>query len=240
MQMAFYSGEQFPAKYRGGAFIAFHGSWNRAPRPQKGYNVTFVPFDEKGMPRGTYEVFASGFPGREEFTSPRDARFRPTGLAVGPDGSLYVTDSEKGRVWRIIYTGTSATAGATGAATTGPAAKKTVAAAKPAGADVYAQACQVCHMADGRGVPNMQPDLTESALLKGKPDALITLLLRGPDKVLPASRKRYSNQMPEFSSLSDTELAGVATYVRRRFGGVTGAITAAQVAAMRQGRASAP
>ena len=105
MQMAFYGREQFPAKYRGGAFIAFHGSWNRAPRPQKGYRVAFVPFDEKGMPRGDYETFADGFAGRTRSRQPGDARFRPCGVAVGPDGSLYVADSVKGRVWRIFYAG---------------------------------------------------------------------------------------------------------------------------------------
>ncbi|MDO8539854.1 MAG: PQQ-dependent sugar dehydrogenase [Opitutaceae bacterium] len=105
IQMARYDGAQFPAKYRGGMFVAFHGSWNRAPRSQAGYNVCHVPFDEKGMPRGTYEVFARGFPGVEEFTNPRDARYRPAGVAVGPDGSLYISETEKGRIWRVIYTG---------------------------------------------------------------------------------------------------------------------------------------
>lgn len=110
MQMAFYEGTQFPAKYHGGAFVAFHGSWNRAPLPQKGYNVVFVPFGPDGFPTGTYEVFADGFAGREEIAHPGQARFRPNGLAVGPDGSLYVGDSQRGRVWRIFYTGETATA----------------------------------------------------------------------------------------------------------------------------------
>ena len=105
LSMTYYAGSQFPAKYRGGMFIAFHGSWNRAPKPQKGYRIVFVPFDEKGMPRGEYETFADGFMGRDEITSPGQARFRPTGVTTGPDGSLYVTDDSKGRVWRIIYTG---------------------------------------------------------------------------------------------------------------------------------------
>jgi glucose/arabinose dehydrogenase len=103
MQMAFYTGTQFPAKYRGGAFLAFHGSWNR--QKQKGYNVVYLPFDAKGTPRGGYEVFADGFAGKDEIASPNDARFRPNGLGVGPDGSLYVGDSQKGRVWRIFYVG---------------------------------------------------------------------------------------------------------------------------------------
>ena len=60
----FYTGSQFPAKYKGGAFIAFHGSWNRAPMPQDGYNVTFQPF-AGDKPSGKFEVFANGFAGRQ-------------------------------------------------------------------------------------------------------------------------------------------------------------------------------
>jgi glucose/arabinose dehydrogenase len=104
LQMAFYQGTQFPEKYRGGAFIAVHGSWNRAPLPQQGYNVTFVPFDAKGMPVGSFEVFAKGFAGKEPLTRVRGAH-RPGGLAIGPDGSLYVSDTDKGRIWRIVYAG---------------------------------------------------------------------------------------------------------------------------------------
>lgn len=105
MQMAFYTGTQFPAQYQRGAFLAFHGSWNRAPRPQKGYQVVFMPFNEQGLPTGDYETFAGNFAGRTEIASPNDAAHRPNGVAVGPDGSLYVSDSARGRVWRIIYTG---------------------------------------------------------------------------------------------------------------------------------------
>ena len=78
-------GELFPARYRGGAFIAFHGSWNRAPLSQRGYHVAFVPFDEKGMPAGNYEIFAHGFAGLEDWTEAatafdRAANFQPSAV----------------------------------------------------------------------------------------------------------------------------------------------------------------
>jgi glucose/arabinose dehydrogenase len=100
--LLFYAGKNFPAKYQGGAFIAFHGSWNRAPEPQAGYKVVFQPM-KNGKPSGPYEVFADGFAGDMADNNPRNARYRPVGLAVGPDGSLYVSDSQKGRIWRIRY-----------------------------------------------------------------------------------------------------------------------------------------
>ncbi|MBD0260032.1 MAG: PQQ-dependent sugar dehydrogenase, partial [Cytophagales bacterium] len=102
--LLFYTGNQFPARYRNGAFVAFHGSWNRAPLQQRGYFVAFVPFGKDGRPAGKYEVFAEGFAGTAEVTSPADAKARPVGLAQGPDGSVYITDSVKGKVWRVMYT----------------------------------------------------------------------------------------------------------------------------------------
>ncbi|MEI8073481.1 MAG: PQQ-dependent sugar dehydrogenase [Bacteroidota bacterium] len=101
--LLFYTGNQFPEKYKNGAFIAFHGSWNRAPLPQAGYFVVFVPF-ENGKPTGKWEVFADGFSGVEVVTGTRGAAHRPCGLAQGPDGSLYVSDDVKGTIYRIIYT----------------------------------------------------------------------------------------------------------------------------------------
>ena len=99
--LLFYRGRQFPARFRGGAFIAFHGSWNRAPRPQGGYNVVFVPFTN-GVAR-PYELFATGFAGEQ--VQPNGAAHRPVGLAVGPDGSLYVSDDRGGRIWRVMWRG---------------------------------------------------------------------------------------------------------------------------------------
>jgi len=100
--LLFYTGTQFPAQYRGGAFIAFHGSWNRDPEPQAGYSVVFVRM-ENGKPVKDFEVFADGFAG--ETKQPRGATYRPTGLAQGPDGSLYISDDVKGRIWKVMYVG---------------------------------------------------------------------------------------------------------------------------------------
>ncbi len=100
--LLFYTGDKFPAKYRNGAFIAFHGSWNRAPEPQEGFYVAFVPF-ENGKPSGKWEVFANGFSGGAAQTASGRAKHRPCGLAQGPDGSIYVTDDEKGTIWKISY-----------------------------------------------------------------------------------------------------------------------------------------
>jgi glucose/arabinose dehydrogenase len=102
VDLMFYTGSQFPKKYQGGAFIAFHGSWNRAPAPQDGYNVTFQPF-AGGKPSGKFEIFADGFAGKSPLMQPNQAVARADGVAQAPDGSLYIGDSEKGKIWRVIY-----------------------------------------------------------------------------------------------------------------------------------------
>jgi glucose/arabinose dehydrogenase len=104
--LLFYSGSSFPAHYRDGAFIAFHGSWNRAPGPQGGYNVVFVPFaGGKPVDPSKFEVFADGFAGAVK--QPDRAAHRPAGLALGPDGAIYFTDDQGGRVWKVTYKGSA-------------------------------------------------------------------------------------------------------------------------------------
>ncbi len=91
--LMFDTGSAFPTEYRGGAFLAFHGSWNRAPAPQEGYRVVFIPF-KAGKPTGEWR----------DFVLPAGAAtsIRPTGVAEGPDGSLYVSDDQFGKIWRIV------------------------------------------------------------------------------------------------------------------------------------------
>jgi glucose/arabinose dehydrogenase len=102
--LLFYKGNQFPEKYKNGAFIAFHGSWNRSPEKQEGYYVAFVPFKD-GKPNGKWEVFADGFAGVDAVMSTRQAKHRPCGLAEDKDGSLYITDDVKGTIYKIVYNG---------------------------------------------------------------------------------------------------------------------------------------
>ena len=99
LDIAFYTGTQFPAKYRGGMFVALHGSWNRSQR--QGYKIGFVPF-KNGMATAGPEDFVSGWmlaPDKKEVWG------RPVGLLQMPDGSLLVSDDGGRKVWRISYKG---------------------------------------------------------------------------------------------------------------------------------------
>jgi glucose/arabinose dehydrogenase len=95
-------GAGLPRRFRGGAFIAFHGSWNRVPLPERGYRVVPVPL-ARGRPAGPHEPLADGFAG--DTLEPTLARHRPTGLAEAPDGALVVSDEQRGRVWRVRHVG---------------------------------------------------------------------------------------------------------------------------------------
>jgi glucose/arabinose dehydrogenase len=100
VDLLFYSGKAFPRAYRGGAFVVLHGTQNKY-----GYNVVFVPFDRNSK-LGAVTVFADGFAAFDPSSgTPGSARYRPIGIAEGPDGALYVADSQKGRIWRIAYQG---------------------------------------------------------------------------------------------------------------------------------------
>jgi glucose/arabinose dehydrogenase len=92
LALAFYGAEAFGPEYAGGLFVAFHGSWNRAPLPQSGYRVVFVPF-EGGAPSTDFQTFAIGG---------NPTALRASGLAVGSDGSLFIAGDANGTIWKVV------------------------------------------------------------------------------------------------------------------------------------------
>jgi glucose/arabinose dehydrogenase len=96
LQIAFYDAADFPANYKGSAFVTLHGSWNRAQRT--GYKVVRLLFDSAGKATGEYEDFMTGF-----VVSDTEVWGRPVGVAVARDGSLFVTEDGNGTIWRVTY-----------------------------------------------------------------------------------------------------------------------------------------
>jgi glucose/arabinose dehydrogenase len=229
-----YSGTAFPDHYHGGAFIAFHGSWNRAPFAQGGYNVVFQPLSD-GKATGNCEIFADGFAGG--LLDPAKALHRPTGLALGPDGALYVSDDQKGRIYRIVYRGgPGSAAGPTTPcprpdASPGPVMAENqapatgAAPAVPQGAtqamvmlgdriyhgQVGGAPCTGCHGIDGAGTP-LGPTLKAHAWLwsDGSYAGIKQTILAGV-----AAPKQYRSAMPAMggAQLSADQLSAVAAYV---------------------------
>ena len=221
--LAIYGAKAFPAPYQGGAFIAFHGSWNRAPEPQAGYNVVYQPL-QNGKASGHYVVFADGFSGGER--DPAKAKYRPTGLLVAADGALYISDDVKGRIWKVTYHGpagltkiaaapapkmvaASAAASQGGGLPTPPGATPIQVAA---GDQLYhTQSCVGCHGADAKGTP-VGPDLTSGKWLWGDGSlaALKNTIANGV-----AAPKQYRSPMPAKggAQLSDSDLDSMTAYV---------------------------
>ncbi len=239
--MARYDKQQFPARYRNGVFIAFHGSWDRAPYPQGGYNVVFQPLKGERA-SGSCEIFAGGFAGSVE--TPEGAAHRPSGLAVGSDGALYVSDDVRGRIYRIVYKG--GVAGGAGAITpcpsaSAPAGELMQATARPPegthrnaaggklpvpdgataamvalGNRIYhgqtgGASCAGCHGANATGSP-LGPDLTSGKWLWS--DGSYTGLEKTIREGVPQP-KQYRSPMPPMggAQLTSDQLSAVAAYV---------------------------
>ena len=238
--LLFYEGDQFPEHYKHGAFIAFHGSTNRSPYPQAGYFVCFVPF-ANGQPTGEWEVFADGFAGIDPIVNTSDAMYRPMGLAVGPDGSLYISDSQKGKIWRIMYKGDKNKFGKDQLAAmekrksnsnirTPDETKDNLYKDKAMpGAQVYNSYCIFCHQRNGKGDGNRFPPLDSSEWINGDKKVLINVVLNGLNSPITVKGKLYNSVMPQHSFLRDEDIAQVLTYVRQHFNNNSEEITAEDV-----------
>jgi glucose/arabinose dehydrogenase/mono/diheme cytochrome c family protein len=234
-----YKGTQFPKPYVGGAFIAFHGSWNRAPGPQQGYNIVFQPLAD-GKPSGKFVIFADGFAGK--YKDPGRAAHRPSGVAVGADGALYISDDKAGRIWRVTFNGDpsvtniEAAPSPTVEATTSPkalppegihpnAGKELVPLPVPPGAtsgeitlgkkifqgDIADATCAGCHGAEGIGTP-VGPALSSGTWLWG--DGSLASITETIKNGVPEP-KQHPGAMPPMGGvkLSDENLKAVAAYV---------------------------
>ena len=242
--LMFYRGDQFPQRYRNGAFVAFHGSTNRAPYPQAGYFVGFIPF-KNGVPTGEWEVFADGFAGVDTIVNTSDARYRPMGLATGPDGSLYITDSRKGRIWRVMYKGDKETFGREQLAAM--EARKSLPHIKtphqidddlqknlPADQKLYNTFCGTCHQRNGKGARGRMPPLTGTDWVTGNKERLITVVLNGLQGPLEINGESYNSVMPSHRFLKDEEISTILTYIRKSFGNNASAVSPEEVSEVRE------
>lgn len=242
--LLFYKGDQFPSRYKNGAFIAFHGSTIRAPYPQAGYFVAFVPFKD-GKPSGSWEVFADGFAQLDTIVNVFDAKGRPMGLAEGPDGSLYITESVRGKVWRIMFKGDKKAFGGQQLAAmeqrkmrtnikTPDEDKDNLLKGKEAPGQVaYNRYCGTCHMPGGQGDGNRYPPLFGSEWVGGPKKRLIELVLNGMSGPIKVRGKSYDGVMPAHSFLNDQQVAEILTYIRTRMNHGGTPISAEEVQALR-------
>lgn len=241
----FYQGDQFPDRYKNGAFIAFHGSTNRAPYPQAGYFIAFVPFKD-GQPSGPFEVFADGFGVVDPIINVSDAIYRPMGIAMGPDGSLYISDTELGKIWRIMFKGNKKKFGEAQLASMEerklasnirqPHVENDILQKETltGGAYIYEVYCGTCHQRNGRGASGRFPPLANVSWVTGDKNLLISIVLKGMEGPIEVNNEQYNGTMPQHSFLSDEEVSTVLTYIRQNFGNDASEVTVAEVAAVRE------
>lgn len=242
--LIFYDGDQFPERYKNGAFIAFHGSTDRAPYPQSGYIVAFLPF-KGGKPLGEYEVFADGFAIVDPIISVNDALRRPMGLAIGPDGEMYISDSVKGAIWKIVFKGNKNGFGEDQLAAmekrkllthlrTPDRVNDNLMPDNVIGGElVYQEYCAACHQTNGKGASGRFPPLVKNDRVRGDKVRLIKILLNGMEGGLTIDGITYNGLMPQHSFLKDKEIADVLSYVRASFGNHKSAITPKEVEEIR-------
>lgn len=241
----FYTGDQFPEHYKSGAFIAFHGSTIRSPYSQAGYFVAFVPY-VNGAFSEDWEVFADGFSGSDAIVNTMDAKYRPMGLAQGPDGSLFISDSQKGKIWKIKYTGKKEQFGKKelakmekrkqSAHIRNPNQKKDqiIVNEMSQGERVYTTYCVACHSKDGKGDEQRYPPIDNSEYVSGDKARLINILLNGLNEEITVKGKKYNAMMPSHSFLSNRDIAAVLSYIRQNFNNKSTEIVPAEVKLLRE------
>ncbi|MBL7699104.1 MAG: PQQ-dependent sugar dehydrogenase [Chitinophagaceae bacterium] len=245
MDVLFYNGDQFPERYKNGAFVAFHGSTDRSPYPQAGYIVCFVPF-ENGAATGKIEVFADGFTGVDTVINTSDAVYRPMGLATGPDGSLYISESEQGKIWRVMYKGDKNKFGDAQLAQMQQRESRTYIKTpdevkdnlntgdRLEGSILYKTYCANCHQGDGKGDGGRFPPLASSEYVTGDKTRLIDIILNGLQGKITVNDKTYNGFMPPHKDiLDDHAIASIATFIRNRFGHVKGSVSTLEVTEIR-------
>lgn len=243
--LEFYHGEQFPDHYTNGAFVAMHGSYHRNPYPQAGYFVAFVPYIN-GEYSKDWEVFANGFAGVDIITSTGDAEHRPTGLAIGPDGSMYISDGVSGKIWRVMYKGDKNNFGSEQLARMEEEKRTASNIRDPhieddnlernmalGGETLYRTYCQACHQGDGQGITAVFPPLAGTDWVTGDKDRLISIIIEGLQGPIVVRGEEYNNPMPSLGYLSDEEIAVVTTYIRQNFGNNASEINVDEVRAVR-------
>jgi len=246
MDILFYQGDQFPKRYKEGAFIAFHGSTDRSPYSQAGFMVCFVPF-QNGSPTGRWEVFADGFTGIDTVVNTSDAVYRPMGLATGSDGSLYISESNKGKIWRVMYKGEKDKFGDAQLAkmekrksrpyikTPDEVKDNLHKGSRMEGSILFNAICAACHQRDGKGDNNRYPPLQGSEWVSGDKERLIGIILNGLQGEVKVSGKIYNGLMPAHAgTLDDHAIASILTYVRQRFGNKASAVSMPEVAKVRK------
>ncbi|MCF0050993.1 PQQ-dependent sugar dehydrogenase [Dyadobacter sp. LJ53] len=236
----FYTGNQFPERYKNGAFIAFHGSTNRAPYPQAGFFVCFVPW-VNGKFSEKLEVFADGFAGMDPIINVSDAKARPMGLAQGPDGSLYITDSKKGKIWRVMFKGNKQSFGTQqlaamekhkllGNIRTPDVVKDNLdKETKLAGEKIYRTYCTPCHQSNGLGDGSRFPPLVNSEWVTEDKRKLILAVANGLEGPIEVLGKPYNDLMPKHDFISPEEMAQLLTYVRQQFGNMPDRVSVDEV-----------
>jgi glucose/arabinose dehydrogenase len=240
----FYQGNQLPDHYKNGSFIAFHGSTNRAPYPQSSYFIGFVPF-KNGAPSGPYEVFADGFAGIDPIVNVSDAVYRPMGIAMGPDGSIYIAETEKGKIWKITYKGNKKNFAKAALAKmekrkslthirTPDFVNDNLDKDKPvAGGKVYGVYCGACHQRNGMGDSQRFPPLGGADWVTGDKERLIKVVLKGLEGPIEVKGQSYNNVMPQHGFLKDEEISEVLTHIRSNFGNTADAVTTEEVSKVR-------